>query len=189
MRNKGTQQLETGRLLLRRITLNDAEDMYHNWASDKEVTKHLTWKPHKSIEDTKASISNWEKELEQEDGYRWCIELKENRQVIGTIDVVEINSDIECAMIGYCMAKRYWGQGIMTEAFTAVKDFLFEQVEFNRIEASHHTENPGSRKVMEKVGMSFEGTKREGAKDNEGNLCDIATYAILKSDWEMETLV
>lgn len=61
MRNKGTQQLETGRLLLRRITLNDAEDMYHNWASDKEVTKHLTWKPHKSIEDTKATISSWEK--------------------------------------------------------------------------------------------------------------------------------
>ncbi|QQP70096.1 GNAT family N-acetyltransferase [Carnobacterium sp. CS13] len=186
MKHSGTQPLETERLFLRRIALNDAEDVYHNWASDEEVTKHLTWKPHNSSEVTIASISNWQKELEQEDCYRWCIELKENQQVIGTIDVVQINNDIESAVIGYCMSKDYWNKGIMTEAFSAIKEFLFECVGFNRIEASHHTENPGSGKVMEKVGMNFEGIKREGAKNNEGNLCDIATYAMFKSDWENE---
>ena len=188
MKNIGTQQIETDRLVLKRITIENAEDMYRNWASDEEVTKYLTWKPHKRIEDTKNAISSWEKELEQEDCYRWCRELKDNQQVIGTIDVVDINSDIECAVFGYCMSKNYWNQGIMTEAFTAVKNFLFERVGFNRIEASHHTENSGSGKVMKKVRMSLEGIKREGAKDNEGNLCDIATYSIFKADWEKEKL-
>lgn len=184
MKNIGTQQIETDRLVLRKITMNDATDMYNNWASDEEVTRHLTWKIHKKIDDTEAIISIWEKELEQDNCYRWCIELKEIHQVIGTIDVVRLNIHLESAVIGYCMSKRYWNQGIMTEALIAVEDFLFKHVGLNRVEAYHHIENPASGKVMKKAGMSFEGIKRQGAKDNEGNFCDLSIYSILKSDWK-----
>lgn len=184
MQNIGTQEIETERLLLRKITMNDASDMFNNWASDKEVAKYLTWDAHETIDVTKEIISMWEKELEEDDCYRWCIELSETKEVIGTIDVVKLNVDLESAVIGYCMSKKYWNRGIMTEALIAVQDFLFQHVGLNRVEAYFDTRNPASGKVMEKSGMSFEGIKRQVAKDNEGNFCDISMYAILKSDRE-----
>ena len=184
MKNIGTQQIITDRLILRKITMDDANDMFNNWTSDKEVTRYLTWDFHKTINDTKEIIRMWEKELSEDNCYKWCMELKETNQVVGTIDVVKLNIDIKSAEIGYCMSKKYWNQGIMTEALIAIQDFLFQEVGLNRIEAYHDTRNPASGKVMEKAGMSFEGTKRQGARDNKGNLCNMSIYAILKSDWE-----
>lgn len=184
MNNIGTQRIETNRLILRKITMDDANDMYNNWASDEDVAKHLTWTRHKSVDDSKGIISIWEKELEEDNCYRWCIELKETHEAIGTIDVVSLNINLESALIGYCISKRYWNQGITTEALIAVQNFLFQHVQLNRVESHHLTVNPASGKVMKKAGMSFEGIKRQGTKDNKGNFCDLAIYAILKSDWE-----
>ena len=70
MKNIGTQRVETERLILRKITINDAEDMFNNWASDSEVTKYLTWKPHKTIEDTKEVIEFWLNDIDDRDVYR-----------------------------------------------------------------------------------------------------------------------
>lgn len=183
MKHTGTPRLETDRLILRRITLDDAEDMFCNWASDEQVTRHLTWKPHPDVEASRAIIRSWQEELERENCYRWCLEWKENGQVIGCIDVVRLDESLETAVIGYCMSKQYWNRGIMTEALVAVEDYLFGQVGVNRIEAHHLTENPASGKVMLKSGMQFEGIKRQGAKDHSGNYCNLAIYAMLKSDW------
>ena len=56
MKHLGTKTIETKRLILRKFTLNDAEVMYQNWASEPEVTKYLTWQPHESVEVTKDVI-------------------------------------------------------------------------------------------------------------------------------------
>ena len=81
--------------------MDDATDMYNNWASDDDVTKHLTWTSHKSIDESREIIATWLKELQQDNCYRWCIELKNIHQVIGTIDVVSLNINLEIAEIGY----------------------------------------------------------------------------------------
>ena len=62
MKHIGTKELETERLLLRKITVNDADFMYKNWASDDIVTKYVTWTTHQSVEDTKELLRMWEKE-------------------------------------------------------------------------------------------------------------------------------
>lgn len=90
---------------------------------------------------------------------------------------------IGCAVIGYCMSRRYWGQGIMSEAFNEVIRFLFEKVEFNRIEAYHYSENEKSGRVMQKCGLKYEGCHRQYTIDNKGKLCDLKVYAILKSEY------
>ena len=172
MKSIGTREIETDRLILRKITMDDAADMYNNWASDEDVARHLTWTIHKSIEDSKEIIGIWEKELEEDDCYRWCMELKETHEVIGTIDVVKQNKNLESAEIGYCMSKKYWNQGIMTEALIAVEDFLFRRVGLNRVEAYHHTHNPASGQVMKKAGMILEGVIRQIAKDHQGKYCE-----------------
>ena len=127
MQHIGTQEIETPRLHLRRFTVEDAPAMFRNWASDPEVTRYLTWQPHPSVTDTEATLARWAADYEKPDTYRWCMEWKATGEVIGSIDVVDGNDNVRRAEIGYCMSRRFWGQGIMTEALIAVEDYLFSK--------------------------------------------------------------
>lgn len=182
LNHKGTQTIETERLILRRFTMADAEPMFRNWASDDAVTKHLTWPTHSSVEVTKAVLTDWIGNYSKPDFYNWAIVLKENGpEPIGNISVVRIKENTLCATMGYCMSRTHWGKGIMAEALTALVAFLFDKVGFNRIEADHDVENPNSGKVMKKAGMTYEGTARQAGLNNRG-IIDLCHWAILKSD-------
>ena len=180
--HKGTVPIITKRLKLRRYELDDAYDMFKNWAADNEVTKFLSWKPHDNIDVTKEfvvqSISKYNNNI-----YYWGIELKEIGEIIGDISIVRLEEAHLSCEIGYCMSRKYWGNGIMTEALKAVIDYLFAEVGFNRIAAKHDTNNVGSGKVMIKSGMSYEGTLRQVKLRNNNEFYDLAQYAILKEDW------
>ncbi len=179
--HKGTQTIETSRLILRRAVLEDAEPMFRNWASDQEVTKFLTWPAHSNITVSETVLKSWLQEYEKESYYQWMIVLKELGEPIGSISVVNQRDDIAEAEIGYCIGKAWWHQGIMTEALTAVMDYLFDEVGMNRIEAKHDVNNPHSGGVMKKCGMRYEGTSRQSDRNNQG-ICDLVTYGILRSD-------
>ena len=86
--HKGTQTIETPRLILRRAIREDAEPMFRNWASDPEVTKFLTWPAHSSIAVSEMVIGSWLQEYEKENYYQWMIVLKELDEPIGSISVV-----------------------------------------------------------------------------------------------------
>ena len=75
MRHTGTQTIATERLTLRRFTIEDAENMYYNWANDPEVTRYLTWQPHKSVEETAEILQQWEAGYSKNEFYQWAIEL------------------------------------------------------------------------------------------------------------------
>ncbi|MBR3909309.1 MAG: GNAT family N-acetyltransferase, partial [Clostridia bacterium] len=116
--------------------------------------------------------------------YNWVIEYKE--QAIGSISVVRLSDRCEYAELGYCLGYEYWNKGIMSEAASAVIDYLFAEIGVNRVGISHATVNPGSGKVAQKCGMTYEGTKREYFKTSTGKFIDIADYGILKSEWEQK---
>ena len=180
MKHRGTKKLETDRLILRRFVIEDAEDMYNNWASDPEVVKYLTWPAQSDIEGTKALLTEWIPKYENDDYYMWAVEYKENGELIGNISVVRFNEASESADVGYCMNRGLWGKGIMPEALKAVIDFLFDEVGLNRVAACHDTNNPGSGRVMAKAGMIREGVLRQAGKNNNG-ICDEVWYSIIKS--------
>ena len=181
MSKTGTQRIETHRLILRKFCIEDAEDMFSNWASDPEVTKFLTWPAHKSVDVTRWVLNDWISHYDDGAFFQWAIELKETGSVIGNIAVVKVWEEAEAAEIGYCMGRAFWGRGIMPEALRAVMDYLFDTVGLNRIEAHHDVNNPKSGRVMEKAGMKREGVRRGGGKNNQG-ICDVAGYALLRSD-------
>ncbi|MBQ6721626.1 MAG: GNAT family N-acetyltransferase [Clostridia bacterium] len=183
MNKTGTQRIETHRLILRPFRIEDAEDMFGNWASDPEVTRFLTWPAHRSIEVTRMLLNDWI--LKYRDGgfFNWAMEWKENGRVIGNISVVRFIEELETAEIGYCMSRTYWGRGIMPEALRAVTDFLFDTVGVNRVTACHDVNNPKSGRVMQKAGMKFEGIMRAAGKNNLG-FCDEVRYGILRGDRE-----
>ena len=95
MNHIGTRELATDRLTLRRFEIEDAENMFYNWASDPEVTKYLTWPAHESVEVTEKILTDWISHYEEKNFYQWAIELNDLEQPIGTISAVRVNDYIE----------------------------------------------------------------------------------------------
>ena len=182
MKHCGTQRMETKRLLLRRFSIQDADAMYRNWASDPEVTKYLTWPAHSSAEVSRAVLEDWVSAYAQENYYQWAIVLKaQGDDPIGSISAVGMNDEIDMIHVGYCLGRDWWRQGIMSEALRAVMDFFFDEVGANRIESRHDPRNPHSGMVMKKCGMQYEGTMRQSDRNNQG-VCDASWYALLRSE-------
>ncbi|MFI3223674.1 GNAT family N-acetyltransferase [Streptococcus suis] len=181
MQHKGTQILETERLILRPFQATDVEPVFQNWTSDEKVTTYLTWPTHQTIQDTQDYIQFCIQSYSQEKTYRWVIELKENQQPIGDISIVSLDERVQAAELGWVLGSRWWGQGYMPEALEAVTHFLLEEVGCLRIMAVHDSENRPSGRVMEKVGMTYEGTLRQSARNNRG-IVDIAIYSLLHTD-------
>ena len=180
LRHKGTQKIETGRLILRQAKIEDAESMFRNWANDPDVTKYLTWQPHGNIEVTKAVLTGWVESYEKDDYYQWMIVLKETGEPIGSLLVSTVGR-ANSAHVGYCIGKPWWHRGYMSEALKAVMDYLFDEVGYHRVESLHDPNNPHSGNVMKKCGMKYEGTMRQADRNNQG-ICDACYYGLLASE-------
>lgn len=183
MNHQGTRTIETERLLLRRFTVDDAQEFFQNVTSDLEVNRFLTWPLHETVEDTKTLLSEWTKRYESPERYCWAIVLKETGQIVGTIAAPTVKNRIETVEVTYCIGSKWWGQGIVPEALKNVMKYFFEEIQANRIEAGFDANNPKSGRVMEKVGMKKEGFMRQAGRNNQG-LFDLIMYAILKEDWK-----
>ena len=183
MEHRGTKKLETARLILRPFVKEDAPAMYRNWASDPEVTKFLSWPTYKTVDTAYEILNIWVSQYRDDTFYQWAIELKEIGEVIGSISVVNFDERVDMAEIGFCIGRPWWGQGMMTEAFQAVIDFLFGEVGVLRIEAGHDPNNPTSGAVQRKCGLKYEGTLRRSIRSNQG-ITDKTVKAILNEEWE-----
>lgn len=182
MRHVGTSQLETRRLILRRFTIDDAQAMYRNWASDEEVTRYLTWPAHADVGVSRAVLRDWVQSYSEGSFYQWAIVPRDNGDApIGSIGAVRVDDGTSTVEIGYCIGRSWWHQGITSEALHAVIEFFFERVEVRRVEAKHDLRNPHSGMVMQKCGMSYQGTERNAAYNNQG-VCDVARYASVKEN-------
>lgn len=186
LKHTGTVTIETPRLILRRATLADRDAMFENWASDPEVTKYLTWPAHSSPAVSQQVLESWIAGYEQDDYYQWIITLKEqDGEPIGSICATSIDDRIGKTTIGYCLGKKWWHRGIMSETLAAVMAHLFEQVGMNRVESRHDPNNPRSGAVMRSCSMTYEGTFRQADWNNQG-ICDACIYATLASDWRKD---
>ena len=146
------KELETKRLRLRYITADDCDDIYNRWASDPEVAEFVTWKPHQSPEVTKAVVDFWLKDYKNQNCYRYGIERKTDNELMGMIDVVGYHHGNP--VIGYCIGKRFWNNGYMTEALSAVVNQLVKDG-YNQIVVEAVKDNIASNRVIEKNGFQL----------------------------------
>lgn len=183
MNRRGTERIETKRLILRPFIAEDAQYMFHNWASDDEVTKYLMWPTHKKLSISENVLNAWVNNYNNKSYYQWAIVIKTKpEEPIGCIGVNnEIDDIIKMAHIGYCIGRRWWNTGIASEALKSVVEYLFEKVGVNRIESRHDPRNPNSGAVMRKCGMHYEGTLKQSDWNNQG-VCDACYYALLAED-------
>ena len=150
MNKKST--IETERIILREFKLGDEYEMFSNWANDPEVVKYLTWPIHKNIEVTRSIIQSWVNQYQDPKTIRFGITLKDTGELVGGIDVVNYFDGVP--EVGYCLAKKCWNKGIMTEVFSAFRDYLFT-LGFKKITIRAEVENIGSNRVIQKCGFKF----------------------------------
>ena len=173
-------QLETPRLILRRVKPTDAEAIF-SYASRPEVTAHLTWRTHRKLEDTYLFIQGLQYGYAEGTAADWGIILKENGLFIGTIGFAQASRIHSYGEVGYVLHPDYWGRGIVAEALNAVIGFAFTHG-LNRVEAVHAVENRASGRVMEKAGMTCEGLLRK-RYSLQGEYRDMKMYSILREEW------
>ena len=154
---KAPEMILTERLLLRRSRQEDAPAIFEGYARDPEVTRYLTWKPNKNIQETEQFLSTYEKLWRTEKDFAYAVTLKENEALIGMFAIHLMHLKIE---VGYALARPYWGKGYMTEILRAVIDWALAQPDIFRVQAFCDVDNLGSARVMEKAGMVREGLLR-----------------------------
>lgn len=102
-------------------------------------------------------------------------------KVIGSIGLFNVEKSGQCEL-GYSIGSAWWGYGYATEAAAAVLEFAFQKMQVHRVYASHHIENLASGKVLEKIGMHYEGTMGDAQKNQDGTNSDLKLYAVLSTD-------
>ena len=172
--------LETERTILREFKLGDEYEMFSNWASDPEVVKYLTWPIHENIEVTKNIVQSWVNQYQDPTTIRYGITLKDTGELVGGIDVVHFIDGVP--EVGYCLAKKCWNKGIMTEVFSAFRDYLFS-LGFNKITIRAEVPNIGSNRVIQKCGFKFIKTVHL----EEPRSCDVNCYELYAEKRILET--
>ena len=159
------KDIETERLILRDASVDDAEDMFE-YAKLEEVTKYLSWKPHISVKDSEKILDMLSKEAKEKDSYVLkAIVLKENDNMIGTIDARIFGDGLKDAEFGYCLNPKYWNKGYMSEALKAFIQTLHKERGVENVFGSFERENIASKRVMQKNEMYYYETVRRNFKN------------------------
>ena len=177
-------ELYTERLYLRGMLVADAPDMF-DYARDPEVSRFLTWEPHPHVKFTKSYLTCVGQQYRTGDFFDWAVIHRESGRMIGTCGFTSFRYESNAGEIGYVLHPDFRGQGLATEAVRAVLSFGFEELELHRIEARYMQENIASRRLMERVGMTFEGFARE-AELVKGSYRTIGRCAILRREYMNE---
>jgi [ribosomal protein S5]-alanine N-acetyltransferase len=140
------------RVLLRRPRLDDAAVLFDRITSDPQVTEYLSWTPHPDVDETRRVIREL---FNIGDDRTWVIAIRDTGAVIGELGFRRPQS--HAVELGYCLAGRWWGQGLMSEAVGVVLDALAADPKLYRVWAACHVDNARSARLLERAGLSFEG--------------------------------
>ena len=152
--------IETARLILRKPVAEDTARIYEAYASDAEVTRYLTWRPHRTLADGEEPSAERLAAWDTGKYFSWVITLRDGGELMGMISARRVEWRVD---LGYVLGRKFWGRGYMTEAARAVIDWALSEPEVFRVWAVCDVENPASARVLEKAGMRREGILRRWA--------------------------
>ncbi|AKG24629.1 GNAT family N-acetyltransferase [Calothrix sp. 336/3] len=174
--------LQTQRLILRPLTLEDAASV-QKLAGEREIAANTLSIPHPYLDGMAEEWIQTHPQLFQEGkAVFFGVGIKETGELCGVIGL-GINSEHQRAEMGYWIGKPCWGKGFCTEATAELLRYGFVELGLNRIHACHFRRNPGSGRVMQKIGMKYEGSHRQHIY-KWGEFEDTINYAILKDEWQ-----
>jgi ribosomal-protein-alanine N-acetyltransferase len=186
---KNTNRLETDRLVIEVPSEADALSLFELVGGEDrdEVTAGLIWDGPDEIQETIEYIREVRSKPVRDGGFHWAIHDKtgELTRSPGTaIGMISARPSEQPGRgdVGYWLGKPYWGQGVMSEALTAVLDFSFYDLDHVKMEAEIFTTNDRSMRLVEGLGMQREGTLRS-SRFKRGQWVDCHIYGILREEW------
>jgi RimJ/RimL family protein N-acetyltransferase len=151
------KEILTERLVLRPPSEADAEEMFRRYAYDPQVCRYLSWTPHQSVSDTVTYLRQASTEHSKGQVDRYLIWSRGSGQLLGSVGGTFQGTYVQ---FGYCLALDSWGYGYATEAAHAYVDAVMNDPSIWRIQAYCDTENRASAHVLNKIGLTYEGTLR-----------------------------
>ena len=142
--------LETERLILRPLSIDDLNNVF-KWAGDPRVNKYMIYPLYKSPEDGREWLENL---YNVEKNIDYGFVYKETGELIG-MGGVFCREENDGWVIGYNLRKEYWGQGLVPEAMKAIIDYVDKEKGIRMIYGEFAKENSKSKRVMEKLGMTY----------------------------------
>jgi [ribosomal protein S5]-alanine N-acetyltransferase len=148
-------RFETRRLILREPRLTDARAIFDAYARDIEVARYTVWRPHVDLSETQTFVSGCVASWLASAAYPYVLTLKaSDTEPIG---MLEARPDVRTVDVGYVLARRYWGQGFMPEAVSALAEHCLSLSAVFRVQATCDVENRASARTLEKAGFIREG--------------------------------
>ena len=169
--------LETERLLLRRVDSNDVKEIL-SLRSNPETMKYIPRPLLKTDEDSLEHIAMIDSKIESNEGINWAITLKDNPKLIGLIGHYRIKPEHYRAEIGYMLLPEYHGKGIVSEAVEKAVNYGFNVMNLHSLEAVIDPDNYASAKVLEKNGFVKEAHFKE-YEFFEGRFLDSVIYSLI----------
>lgn len=184
----GTQTIETERLILRKFSYSDDNDMLKYWISDPKIQSLYSEPTYCTKKEVKGILDKYLSSYDKEDYYRWAIILKETNECIGQIAYFLVDNKNHFAEIEYCIGSAFQRKGLATEATKAIIGFGFKKINLHKVQICHKSINVPSKRVIEKCGFTFEGTLRDYFYF-EGKYVDRLFYSILRSEFEEKLIL
>lgn len=180
----GTIPLESERLLFRKTTKDDIDEFFFIQLNPN-LRRYLgmTKVGNNLIKNRKFFD---ESVYDNKDFYRWTIVKKEDNKILGCIYLNIHDKKAKTAGIDYWIREDEWGCGYVTEAAQRILEFAFDTLNLNRIESCGAKDNPGTWKVMEHIGLKYEGERQSGAFYYYGGLTDLVMYGITRNEYLFE---
>ena len=177
MRYAAFHSLETERLLLRQLQMEDIYEYYERLFGDADVSRYMLFEPHQDIGESLESLQRKLERYEEGNYYCWGVTEKEEDSLIGLVELLRFDEAEESCSFVYMLGCNYWNRGYGTELLKAVFQFAFTELGVQRISADHMTKNAASGAVMRKAGMQHVGTL-PGKYEKLGMAYDAEVYEI-----------
>ncbi|MDR2938931.1 MAG: GNAT family N-acetyltransferase [Clostridiales bacterium] len=177
----GTITIKTPRLTLRKFRAEDSLSSFRNWSGSELTVNDIDFICHENIFQAEDFISDTISGY-NDYTYSFAISLNTSNQVIGSIQLTNIDDYLEKCTVGFVVGYMFWGKGYATEALDMVLNFAFNTVGFQKVVGLCRTNNPSSEKVMKKCNMFFEGISRREIRIVD-NFYDGKAYSILKDEY------
>ncbi|MEP1448299.1 MAG: GNAT family N-acetyltransferase [Paraglaciecola sp.] len=179
--------IETQRLLLNKLTVEDRDTIFAIF-SDPKTVEHYDVERFKSVEEADQLMAYFDARFASNTGIRWAIRDKSSGKCIGTCGYTNWNEFDHSAVVGYELSKEYWGKGFATEAVASILDFIFaDNFHFyvHRVEALILPTNKPSQQLVKRLGFHFEGKLRGKCYWN-NDFHDMDMFGILRHEHRKE---